>query len=168
VIVIVEPPASVTLETVIVCPEVDTDPALAVVYPAFDPVVDGALQPLGTATVTLPFERPPAAAVYVNVIVFPVDALLTEPVGVVSVPDPSAESTLMLGEAPRLVSEPPEVDFSLPCHVADPALLGAFAPGPPPLVAPYVTVSVAPPASDTLETVIVWPDTETVPLVAAV
>ena len=43
-----------------------------------DPVVEGALQPVGTATVTDPFESPPVAAVYVNVIVLPVEAVLTE------------------------------------------------------------------------------------------
>ena len=32
-------------------------------YPGFDPVGDGALQPLGTASVTVPFARPPVAAV---------------------------------------------------------------------------------------------------------
>ena len=129
---------------------------------------DGALQPLGTASVTVPFARPPVAAVYVNVIVFPVDALLTEPVGVVSVPDPSAARTLMFGEDERFVSEPPDVDFSFACHVADPPLLGAAAPGPPLLVAPYVTVSVAPPAREALDTVIVCPETETVPALEVV
>jgi hypothetical protein len=63
VIVIVAPPASVTLETVIVCDATETVPVLAVVKPAADPMVDGALQPLGTATVTAPLIIPPAAAV---------------------------------------------------------------------------------------------------------
>ena len=84
----------------------------------------------------MPFASPPAAAVYVNVIVFPVEALFTEPVGVVSVPEASAERTLTLGDVARFVSEPPDVDFSFACHVADPPLLGAVAPGPPLLVAP--------------------------------
>jgi hypothetical protein len=52
--------------------------------------VDGALQPLGTATVTLPLEIPPAAAVYVKVMVFPVEPIATVLVPVVSVPEPSA------------------------------------------------------------------------------
>ena len=51
--------------------DTETVPVLAVVYPAFAPVVDGALQPAGTSIVTEPFESPPAAAVYVNAIVFP-------------------------------------------------------------------------------------------------
>jgi hypothetical protein len=38
-------------------------PVLAVVKPAAVPVVDGALQPVGTATVTAPLIIPPAAAV---------------------------------------------------------------------------------------------------------
>ena len=60
------PPASVTFETVIVWPATATLPVLAVVKPAFEPVVDGALQPPstpGTVTLTLPFNMPPAAAV---------------------------------------------------------------------------------------------------------
>jgi hypothetical protein len=63
VIVKVEPPLMVSEETVIVWVETLTVPALAVVYPAFEPVVDGALQPVGTTSVTLPFEIPPVAAV---------------------------------------------------------------------------------------------------------
>src|SRR5690349_23904704 len=77
VIVNVDPPATVSDETVIVCPETETVPVLAVVYPAFDPVVEGALQPLGTSSVTVPPEMPPVAAVYVNVIVLPVEPLAT-------------------------------------------------------------------------------------------
>ncbi len=53
-------------------------------------MVEGALQPLGTSTVRVPFERPPVAAVYVNVIVFPLEPMATVVVGVVSVPEPSA------------------------------------------------------------------------------
>ena len=49
---------------------------------------------------TLPFASPPVAAVYVNVTVLPVDDVLTDPVGVVSVPDPSFDNTVMLGERP--------------------------------------------------------------------
>src|SRR5207302_6521349 len=116
----VEPPASVTLETVIVWLEAETVPVLAVVNPAAEPVVDGALQPLGTTSVTLPFAIPSVAAVYVKVIVLPVDALLTEPVPVVSVPEPSPDRTVMLGEEPRFVRLPPAVDFSWACHVCAP------------------------------------------------
>ena len=63
VMVTVEAAASVSDETVIVWPETETVPELAVVYPALEPVVDGAFQPLGTASVTEPLEIPPAAAV---------------------------------------------------------------------------------------------------------
>src|SRR5919199_6750952 len=56
VIVVVAPAASVSDETVIVWPAAETVPELAVVYPAAVPVVDGALQPLGTAIVTEPPE----------------------------------------------------------------------------------------------------------------
>ena len=53
-------------------------------------MVDGALQPLGTTSVTLPFEIPPVAAVYVKVIVRPVWLAETLLVPVVIVPEPSA------------------------------------------------------------------------------
>ena len=83
-------------------------------------------------------------------------------------PDPSAALTVMLGEAPRLVSEPAEVDFACACQVCAPVLDVAVAPGPPLPVSPYVIVSVLPPASVTEETVIVWLATETVPELAVV
>ena len=47
----------------IVWPATETVPVLAVVYPATVFVVDGALQPAGTAIVTEPLDIPPAAAV---------------------------------------------------------------------------------------------------------
>src|SRR5438309_2254701 len=94
----VEPPASVSEETVIVWLETETVPVLAVVLPAFEAVVEGALQPLGTTSVTEPLESPPVAAVYVKVIVRPVWLAETAVVGVVSVPVPSAALTVMLGE----------------------------------------------------------------------
>ena len=51
---------------------------------------DGAGQPVGTASVTVPFEMPPTpAALYVKTIVF-VEPLTTFAVGVVIVPEPSA------------------------------------------------------------------------------
>ena len=87
--VAVAPPASVSEETVIVWLATETVPAVDVVYPGLEPVVDGALQPLGTSSVTVPLEIPPAAAVYVNVIVRPVWLAETLVVGVVSVPEPS-------------------------------------------------------------------------------
>jgi len=61
-----------------------------------------------------------------------------------------------------LESAPPEVDFSCPCHVAEPATVGAVAPSPalqePPEVAPYVIVSVCALVSVTAETLIVLPE----------
>ena len=63
VIVAVAPPASVSAEMVIVCVAVATVPALDVVYPAATALVDGALQPVGTTSVTVPPLMPPAAAV---------------------------------------------------------------------------------------------------------
>ena len=74
----------------IVLPATLSVPALAVEYPVALDVVDGALQPLGTATVTELFEMPPAGAVYVKVIVLPVDPTATELVSAASVPAPSA------------------------------------------------------------------------------
>jgi hypothetical protein len=74
--------------------------------------------------------------VYVNVIVFPVEPLLTELVGVVSVPEPSPERTLMLGEEARFARLPADVDFSCACHVCAPAEDVAVAPGPPLAVEP--------------------------------
>ena len=60
-------------------------PSDDVVFPAV-----GAGQPVGTVTVTEPFEVPPAAAaLYVKTIVF-VEPLTTFAVGVVTVPEPSA------------------------------------------------------------------------------
>ena len=114
---------------------------------------------------TLPFEMPPVAAVYVNVIVLPVEPRTTDVVGVVSVPVPSAALTVTLGDEPRLVRVPAEVDFSCACHVCAPVLAVAVAPGPPPAVEPYVMVAVAPPARVRDETVIVWLETESVPTV---
>jgi hypothetical protein len=72
----------------------------------------------------------------VNVIVRPVCALLTDPVGVVSVPEPSAARTAMLGDEPRFASVPPEVAFACACQVWAPVLDVAVAPGPPPAVEP--------------------------------
>ena len=99
-------------------------------------MVEGALQPAGTSSVTEPLESPPVAAVYVKVIVFPVEPFATFAVPLVSVPVPSAALTVMLGEEPRFVSEPAEMDFSFACHVCAPVLAVAVAPGPPPLVSP--------------------------------
>src|SRR5580765_154220 len=52
----------------------------------------GAVQPLGTTSVSEPLFIPPAAAVYVNVMVFPVWLADTFVVGVVGVPAPSTAS----------------------------------------------------------------------------
>ena len=88
--VTVEAAASVSDETVIVWPETETVPELAMVYPALEPVVEGAFHPPGTTTVTEPFEMPPAAAVYVKVIVRPVWLAETTLVPLDIVPEPSA------------------------------------------------------------------------------
>jgi hypothetical protein len=90
VIVKVLPAASVSDETVIVLPATEREPALDVVYPAAEPVVEGALQPLGTASVTEPLEMPPVGAVYVKVIVRPVCDADTALIDGDMVPDPSA------------------------------------------------------------------------------
>jgi hypothetical protein len=136
VIVNVLPPATVSDDTVIVWPETDTVPELAVVYPAALPVVEGALHPLGTSSVTEPFEMPPVAAVYVNVIVRPVWPADTLLVPLASVPDPSAAYTVMLGDDARFVSEPFDVDFSFACTVCAPVVDPIVAPGPPEPVSP--------------------------------
>ena len=96
-------------------------------------------------------------------IVRPVCALFTEPVGVVSVPEPSKASTVTLGDEARLASELVEIDFSCACQVCAPADDGAVAPGPPPAVEPYVIVKVFPPASVSDDTVMVCPATERLP-----
>jgi hypothetical protein len=72
----------------------------------------------------------------VNVRVRPVWLAATLVVGVVSVPEPSAAYTVMLGEEPRLASEPVDVDFSCACQVWAPVLDVTVAPGPPPPVSP--------------------------------
>ena len=72
---------------------------------------------------------------------------------------------MVLGDAPRFVSTPAAVAFDCACHVCAPATDGAVAPGSP---LPYVIVSVAPPASVTLDTVIVCPAAATVPVLATV
>ena len=74
----------------------------------------------------------------------------------------------MLGDDDRFVSEPPDVDFSCACQFCAPVLDVAVAPVPPPLVSPYVIVIVEPAATVTFDTVIVWLDTVTVPVLAVV
>src|SRR5919204_668922 len=168
VIVNVLPAASVSDETVMVLPETVSEPALEVEYPAALDVVEGALQPLGTASVTAPLERPPVGAVYVKVIVRPVwlaDTVLIE--GVI-VPEPSAALTVMLGDEAIFVSVPELFDFCWTVQVCAPVDEVAVAPVPPPAVEPYVIVIVAPLASVTFDTVIVEPATETLPVLAVV
>jgi hypothetical protein len=126
-------------------------------------VVEGALQPAGTASVTLPFEIPPVAAVYVKVIVRPVWLAETLLVPLVIVPEPSPAFTVMLGCDAMSVSEPAFVDFSCVVQFCAPVVDVAVAPGPPPLVSPYVMVNVLPAASVSEATVIVLPATLSVP-----
>ena len=90
-IVIVDPPASVTFDTVMVWLATDTVPVLAVVYPAAVAVVDGALHRLGAAIVIAPFCIPPDAAVYVKVIVRPLCEAETFEIELEMVPAPSTE-----------------------------------------------------------------------------
>ena len=85
---------------------------------------------------TAPFEIPPVVAVYVKTTVWPVEPLPTELVGVVSVPEPSAERMVRLGEEARSVSAPPELERSFASQLWAPALVDAVAPAPPPLVEP--------------------------------
>jgi hypothetical protein len=59
----VPPELSVTPETVMVWPETDTVPVVAVVYPEALPVTEGVPQSAGTARVTAPLLIPPVAAV---------------------------------------------------------------------------------------------------------
>jgi hypothetical protein len=63
--------------------------------------------------------------------------------------------TVMLGEVPRFVIVPPELDFCCACQVCAPAGTGAVAPGPPLPVSPYVIVNVELPPIVNEETVIV-------------
>ena len=96
---------------------------------------------------------------------FPVEVANTDDVGVVSVPDPSGESTTVMdGDDATFVSVPPLVDFSWACQVCAPSADVAVAPGPPEVLLPYVIVPVAPLDSVTPDTVMVCPDTLTVPL----
>ena len=76
--------------------------------------------------------------------------------------------TVIAGDEARFVSVPPEDDFSCACHVCAAAGTGAVAPGPPLAVEPYVIVKVPPPARVTPEIVIVWLETETVPVLDVV
>jgi len=111
---------------------------------------------------------PPAAAVYVKVIVRPVWLAETLLVPLAIVPEPSPAYTVMLGCDAMSVAVPAEVDFSWVVQVCAPVLDVAVAPGPPLAVDPYVIVTVEAAASVSDETVIVWPDTDTVPLLAVV
>jgi hypothetical protein len=102
-------------------------------------------------------------AVYVKVIVFPVEPAETLVVVVVNVPAPSVV-TRIDGEAVRLVSVPPEVDCSWPCQVWAPVDDGAVAPGPDDALLPYTIVDVEPPDRVMPDTVMVWDETDTVPV----
>src|SRR5947209_248320 len=101
---------------------------------------------------------PPAAAVYVKVIVRPVwpaDTLVV-PAGIVPAPAEALQG--MVGWEERLVSEPADVDFSCVVHVFVPVL--EVAP-PRSTLLPYATLfrsKVEPPASVSEETVMVLPE----------
>ncbi len=115
----------------------------------------------------MPFDVPPVAAVYVNVIVRPVCDALTVEIDAAIEPDPSAAYTVMEGDE-MLVKVPLLRDSSCPCHVCAPVVDVAVAPEPPPDLSPYVIVIVAPPASVTPDTVITCAATATVPVLAVV
>jgi len=76
--------------------------------------------------------------------------------------------TVIAGDEARLVSVPPEEDFSCACHVCAAAVPGAVAPEPPPPVEPYVIVKVDPPERLIPETVIVWLEALTLPVLDVV
>jgi hypothetical protein len=103
----------------------------------------------------------------VNVIVLAVEPFPTAVVAVVSVPEPSAAETLIEGLDARFVSVPATVDCACACHVAAPPVVEAVAVSAatqePPVVAPYVIVTVTPTASVSPDTVIVRPWTLVVP-----
>ena len=102
----------------------------------------------GTPTVCVPMAPPPAASTR---------KLLSGP-GVIVID----------GDEPRFVKAPPALERCSPCQVATPTPVGAVAPGPPPAPEPYRIVSVPPPARVTPVTVITWPATPTLPVLAVV
>src|SRR5712691_277046 len=115
---------------------------------------------------------PPAAAVYVKTSVCPVEDPETcvppPPSSDVNaiVPEPSAAWTVTDGKAPINVSEPLPYDVSWVVNVCEPVPEPIVAPEPVPLLSPYVIVIVAPPSSIRFETVIVCPETPSVPFEA--
>ena len=106
-------------------------------------------------------------------IVLPVELAATFVVAV-AVPDPFGAYAVSVGQLPRFVKVPfsPLNGSVQACdwHVklSDPVVESAVAPLPPLPVSPYVTSTVPPAARSRLETVIVWPDTDTVPFVEVV
>jgi hypothetical protein len=129
---------------VIVCDATDTVPVEEVVNPAAAPVNDGADHPAGTTNVTAPLLNPPAAAVYVNVIVFPAEPADTLDVGVVNVPDPFAAYTVTTG-CTAISANPPLALVTRDCVV------NVIAPVVAPAVAVYVNTIVFPLAQVTPE-----------------
>ena len=119
-------------------------------------------------TVTAPLTIAPAAAVYVNVIVRPVCEAETTASDEASVPDPLAALTVIDGEAARFVATPPAVDSSWNCHVCAPVVAVAVAPAPPPLLSPYVIVTVWPADSVRFDTVTTRAATVSVPALEVV
>ena len=107
-------------------------PVLAVVYPAALELSDGADHPLGTVNSTDPLLKPPVAAVYVNVNVFPVDPADTADTSEAIDPEPSAAYTVTLGELTNAVNVPAAVDFCWAVQVCAPVDAVAVAPEAPP------------------------------------
>src|SRR6187401_283703 len=87
--------ARLEIETVIVLPsgETETVPALVFVKPASVPSVDAFDQSAGTWIEIAPFTIPPAAGVYVNARVLPVELYGAKVGATLSVPAPSASTT---------------------------------------------------------------------------
>ena len=96
---------------------------------------------------TAPLTMPPAAAVYVKLIVRPVCDAETLLIEAAIVPEPFAALIVIDGEAARFVKTPPAVERSWSCHVCAPVAAVAVAPGPPPAFEPYVIVTVDPAVS---------------------
>jgi hypothetical protein len=147
--------------------ETERVPALEVKKPGAVVVVDGALQPFGTVMVTVPFEIPPVATVYVRARVFPVLAPRTTVGEEASVPEPSRASTVTVGPPPATGAKEPEaLDRSFVFHVCTAPFGGDVAPGPLCAFDPYTTVSLAPAARVTPFTIIWLPETAVVPVLA--
>ena len=110
-------------------------------------------------TLIVPPLMPPLSAVNVNTSVIPVCEAETATGDAAIVPDPSAASTVITGDDAIVVRTPAAVEASCTCHVCAPGVDGAVAV----LPEPYVITSVCAAVRVTPVTVIVWPETVSVP-----